>query len=136
MVPNMLNLNPSLYHLRSSEHRPVEGNPNICETPSTVFASLAEKATAAQVEPEAACNSCGLCGPIGSLVVPYGGSYLGSYKVNPKRNYNGAYGECLSLLIGMLSSRRPYANSEFHETALSYLEHLTPTLNPKLLMKS
>ena len=30
--------------------------------------------------------------PIGSIVVPLGGSYLGSYKVIPKRNYFGAYG--------------------------------------------
>ena len=26
------------------------------------------------------------------MVVPFCGSYLGSYKVIPKRNYNGAYG--------------------------------------------
>ena len=30
--------------------------------------------------------------PIGSKVVPFCGSYLGSYKVIPKRNYLGAYG--------------------------------------------
>ena len=30
--------------------------------------------------------------PIGSIVVPFWGSYLGSYKVIPKRNYFGAYG--------------------------------------------
>ena len=30
--------------------------------------------------------------PIGSIVVPFGGSYLESYKVLPKRNYYGAYG--------------------------------------------
>ena len=30
--------------------------------------------------------------PIGSKVVPFCGSYLGSYKVIPKRNYFGAYG--------------------------------------------
>ena len=29
---------------------------------------------------------------IGSIVVPFGGSYLESYKVIPKRNYYGAYG--------------------------------------------
>ena len=30
--------------------------------------------------------------PIGSMVVPFCGSYLGSYQVIPKRNYLGAYG--------------------------------------------
>ena len=30
--------------------------------------------------------------PIGSRVVPFCGSYLGSHKVIPKRNYYGAYG--------------------------------------------
>ena len=30
--------------------------------------------------------------PIGPYVVPFGGLYLGSYKVIPKRNYYGAYG--------------------------------------------
>ena len=30
--------------------------------------------------------------PRGSIVVPFGGSYLESYKVIPKRNYYGAYG--------------------------------------------
>ena len=30
--------------------------------------------------------------PIVSMVVPFCGSYLGSYKVVPKRNYYGAYG--------------------------------------------
>ena len=30
--------------------------------------------------------------PVGSIVVPFGGSYLESYKVIPKRNYYGAYG--------------------------------------------
>ena len=29
---------------------------------------------------------------LGSIVVPFWGSYLESYKVNPKRNYFGAYG--------------------------------------------
>ena len=31
--------------------------------------------------------------PIGSTVVPFRGLYLGSYKVIPKRNYHGAYGQ-------------------------------------------
>ena len=30
--------------------------------------------------------------PIGSIVVPVCGSYLGSYKDIPSRNYHGAYG--------------------------------------------
>ena len=30
--------------------------------------------------------------PRGSIVVPFCGSYLESYKVIPKRNYYGAYG--------------------------------------------
>ena len=30
--------------------------------------------------------------PIGSIVVPFWGSYLESYKVIPKRNYYGASG--------------------------------------------
>ena len=30
--------------------------------------------------------------PIGSMVVPFRGWYLGSYKVIPKWNYYGAYG--------------------------------------------
>ena len=30
--------------------------------------------------------------PVGSIVVPFCGWYLGSYKVNPKRNYLGACG--------------------------------------------
>ena len=30
--------------------------------------------------------------PIGPIVVPFRGSYLESYKVIPKRNYQGAYG--------------------------------------------
>ena len=30
--------------------------------------------------------------PIGSIVVPFCGLYLGSYNVIPKRNYYGAYG--------------------------------------------
>ena len=30
--------------------------------------------------------------PVGSMVVPFGGSYLESYKVSPKRNDHGAYG--------------------------------------------
>ena len=29
--------------------------------------------------------------PTGSMIVPFCGSYVGSYKVTPKRNYNGAY---------------------------------------------
>ena len=33
--------------------------------------------------------------PIGSIVVPFGGSYLDSYKVTPKGNYYGAYGYVL-----------------------------------------
>ena len=33
--------------------------------------------------------------PIGSIVVPFCGLYSGSYKVTPKRNYNGAYGSGL-----------------------------------------
>ena len=33
------------------------------------------------------------CGPMGSIVVPFYGLYLGSYKVIPKRNYYGAYVE-------------------------------------------
>ena len=32
------------------------------------------------------------CVPRGSKVVPFGGSYIESYKVIPKRNYYGAYG--------------------------------------------
>ena len=35
--------------------------------------------------------------PRGPIVVPFGGSYIESYKVNPKRNYYGAYGEPLTL---------------------------------------
>ena len=38
------------------------------------------------------CVCAFLCVPIGSLVVPFYVSYLGSYKVIPKRNYLGAYG--------------------------------------------
>ena len=36
--------------------------------------------------------------PIGSILVPFWGSYLESYKVIPKRNYYGAYGysRCLA----------------------------------------
>ena len=30
--------------------------------------------------------------PIGSMVAPFGGSHIGSYKVIPKRNYNGTHG--------------------------------------------
>ena len=33
--------------------------------------------------------------PIGSMVVPFCGSCLGSYKVIPKRNHKGANGQCL-----------------------------------------
>ena len=31
--------------------------------------------------------------PMGSMVVPFCGSYLASYKVIPKRRKNGAYGK-------------------------------------------
>ena len=31
--------------------------------------------------------------PRGSIVVPFCGSYLETYKVIPKRNYYGAYGQ-------------------------------------------
>ena len=34
--------------------------------------------------------------PIYSIVVPFCGSYLGSYKVIPKRNYYGACGQLLT----------------------------------------
>ena len=36
--------------------------------------------------------------PIGSLVVPFCGLYLESYKVIPKRNYLGAYGYVVDTL--------------------------------------
>ena len=35
--------------------------------------------------------------PRGSIVAPFWGSYLESYKEIPKRNYCGAYGEALNL---------------------------------------
>ena len=31
--------------------------------------------------------------PIGSIVVPFCGSYLGSYREIPKKNYNGDLGK-------------------------------------------
>ena len=38
--------------------------------------------------------------PRGSMLVPFCGLYLGSYKVIPKRNYNGAYGYRVILASG------------------------------------
>ena len=35
--------------------------------------------------------------PIGTIIVPFCGSYLGSYKALPKRNYFGAYGLLLKI---------------------------------------
>ena len=40
--------------------------------------------------------------PIGSIVVPFCGSSLGSYKVIPKSNYYGAYGQGLGQTKGGL----------------------------------
>ena len=43
-----------------------------------------------------AISRCGLSAentlPLGSIVVPFGGLYLGFYTVIPKRNYHEAYG--------------------------------------------
>ena len=39
--------------------------------------------------------------PRGSIVVPFGGPYLESYKVIPKRNYYGAYGQLPTLFRGV-----------------------------------
>ena len=38
---------------------------------------------------------------IGSIVVPFCGSYWGSFKVIPKRNYYGAYGYTLAPVSGL-----------------------------------
>ena len=43
----------------------------------------------------------GVCGLlIGSIVVPFCGLYLESYKVLPKRDYNGAYGYLVLFAFG------------------------------------
>ena len=39
--------------------------------------------------------------PKGSIVAPFGGSFLESYKVTPKTNYYGAYGYRLRALKGL-----------------------------------
>ena len=38
--------------------------------------------------------------PIGSIVVPCCGSYIESYKVVPKRDYYGAYGQARDMIAG------------------------------------
>ena len=48
--------------------------------------------------------------PIGSSVVPFYGPYLESYKVLPKLNYEGAYGQtyAMNLQVPPRHSLRPF----------------------------
>ena len=52
----------------------------------------------ASIQEDADCGNVAVPGgavqslPIGSIMVPFCGLYLGSYEVIPKRNYSGAYG--------------------------------------------
>ena len=47
------------------------------------------------------------CLPIASIVAPFWGSDLESYKVTPKRNYYGAYGYILHRVLTSCVNRPP-----------------------------
>ena len=60
----------------------------------------------------------GLGLPVGSIVVPFCGSYLGSYKAIPKRNYYGACGYSLEAPTAYLEL---HAKEELVEVLLQEL---------------